>query len=366
MTTNRAFIKAYRHDAAQATPSGPAITGAMRPAATAIGASIEYVAAATDCGATPLAASLRPAQALAGSIDVLPPSVQAFVDTTLGAPVRPAEQRQPAARPVQQAARRVDRPAAEKRPLSAYIGRQRAVQPAVHRAEDAQALRPGTTVASFRWPALCRTLSLECRAELDRVADRLLAHAAEGRSVIGLVGLFAGQGCTTAMIALAARLAIRKHKVLLVDGDFRRPQLAPQFDVVPTAGWQEVLENAAPLSDALIRAADDGLDLLALSPNAAGDPLRLAAGRQIEVSAGLLRRTYDLVLVDLGAFFEHRSVVLELVRSMTIDAVLAVDGPDRSDPRDLSTIAERLGKIGCQLLGTIENRVAQPRAALHS
>lgn len=50
--------------------------------------------------------------------------------------------------------------------------------------------------------------------------------------------------------------------------------------------------------------------------------------------------------------------MLELVRKLPIDAALAVSQPDESDPRDLATLAEQIGLSGCELLGRIENRVA--------
>jgi hypothetical protein len=42
--------------------------------------------------------------------------------------------------------------------------------------------------------------------------------------------------------------------------------------------------------------------------------------------------------------------------------VVAVTGPEPADPRDMTTIAEYLEPLGCQLMGTIENRVAKPQA----
>jgi hypothetical protein len=47
---------------------------------------------------------------------------------------------------------------------------------------------------------------------------------------------------------------------------------------------------------------------------------------------------------------------------MGIDTVVAVVGPESADPRDMATITEYLEPLGCQLMGTIENRVAKPQA----
>jgi Mrp family chromosome partitioning ATPase len=187
----------------------------------------------------------------------------------------------------------------------------------------------------------------------------LRAQADAGHSLIGLMGLFPRVGATTAALCLAARAARLVRRTILVDGNFCRPRIATWLDVVPTVGWEEVLKHASPLADAVIRATDDKLDILALGPKAAKNPQPLAEGLQTAVSAGVLRHAYDLVLVDLGTFFDPTSqpLVLELARNMGIDTMVAVAGPEPADPRDMATVVEYLEPLGCQLMGTIQNRV---------
>ncbi len=361
MTTNKAFIKAYRHDAAQPAPTPPALAAARNAARAS--ATIQLVAAATTFESAASDQQLSSTPPFSESIDVLPPVATTFVGTTQT--VGDFHAVEAIASGTQQVANRIETLAGRKRPLSAYIGRQRAERVATIDSQSST-FRPGTTVASFRWPATCRTLAQRSKTELDAVADLLLAKAGQGKSIVGLVGLFSGCGSTTALLALAARLAIRKRRILLVDGNFHRPQLAASLDAVPTAGWQEVLAGAAPLADAVIRAADDCLDLLALGASTSEDPLRLIAGHEIESCASQIRCDYELALIDLGAFFDvaSRPIMLELVRKLGIDAALAVSQPDETDPRDLSTLAEQIGRSGCELLGRIENRVAKTQAKL--
>jgi Mrp family chromosome partitioning ATPase len=364
MTTNRAFIKAYRQDAAQSVPTPPALAGSPRTAAAA-SASIQLVASASDFQATDLGQLLSANAPLSESIDVLPPASAAFVGMTLQFDDVCASPAISTATADRVAVRTDERIAGRKRPLSDYIGRQPR-QPAPAIEPLGESFRPGTTVASFRWPSICRLLAQECRAELDGVADLLLSEAERGSSIIGMAGLFPRSGATTTLIALAARLALRKRRILLVDGNFQRPQLAASLDVVPTASWQEVLVGGAPLSDAIVRAADDSIDVLALELDSPEDVLRLVAGPQVEAGAGMIRRHYDLTLVDLGAFFDATSkpIMLELIRNMRIGAALAVALPEETDSRDLDTLADELGRSGCQLLGRIENRVATSQAKL--
>ena len=271
-TTNRAFIKAYRQDTANESPTGgnsPAILN--------------------QSGAPTRDAGMRTVSTA----------------TAVGGPARPTFD---------------PKRSGPKQPLSSFIARsQSPVQSA--ESEDANFLEPGTTVASFQWPKICRTLNQQSGPQLDRVADLLRAQASAGHSVVGVMGLFPRVGATTAALCLAARAAHRIRRMILADGNFCHPRVASWLDVVPTVGWEEVLKHSAPLADAVIRATDDNLDILALGPKATRNPQSLAGGLQAAVSAGVLRHAYDMVLVDLGTFFDPASqpVVLELVRNLGID-----------------------------------------------
>lgn len=312
-TTNRAFIKAYRQDAAEDSPTGgSAPTILNKNAAATRGATVDAVSTATS----------------------------------VSSPVRPNFEPQRSG---------------PKRPLSTFIAR---TQVAAAPAQNAEAnfLVPGTTVASFQWPKICRTLNQQTGPQLDRVADVLRTQADAGHSLIGVMGLFPRVGATTATLCLASRAARRVQRAIVVDANLCRPRIASWLEVVPTVGWEEVLKHASPLADAVIRATDDNLDLLALGEKPAKNLQPLAKGLQAAVSAGVLRHAYDLVLIDLGTFFDPTSqpVVLELVRNMGIDTVIAVAGPESADPRDMATITEYLEPLHCQLMGTIENRTPQP------
>jgi Mrp family chromosome partitioning ATPase len=192
------------------------------------------------------------------------------------------------------------------------------------------------------------------------VADLLLDQVALGHSTFGVLSLFPKGGCTTTAFCLAANLARRNQRVVLVEGGFYTPRLAQWLDVVPTASWQEVIETNAPITDSLVHSVDERLDVLLLSGNSPTDPLLLAGSPQAMNTAELLRKRYELALVDLGSYFDPRSqpVALELARSMGIESALIVAGPNPIDARDLATVEENLNHSGCEILGIIENRVA--------
>jgi Mrp family chromosome partitioning ATPase len=324
-TINQAFIKAYRKDEAQPTPASPAMA---TPARTNAAAAIEKPAAAKSATVT---AGER--SALYGPRPGAASGTNNSGDSTTTVP-----------------------PISEKRPLSSFIASTGIARLNTEPA-DGDFFRPGTTVASFQWPAVCRTLSRQCGNELNHVADLLSTHAAAGRSLVGILGLKRFEGATTIALCLAQRLAGRRKRTILVDANFRHAEVASLLETEPTAGWQEVLTRGTPLTDAAIRATDDRLDLLALGGRMPSDLLRAVTGLQAVVTAGVLRHAYEHVIFDLGAYLDAASqpVALELVRNMGIDAVVAVTRPRAAIQPEIGTLADQLSRCGCDLLGTIEN-----------
>ncbi len=317
-TTNRAFIKAYRHDAAQQDAGVEPIIAAENTPSARVANAAAMVAAARSAQRGPTRAGLQSAP--------------------------------------------------ERRPLSSFLTHTSPIEEAGPETSDdarTEVLRPGTTVASFEWPAVCRVLLQQSGPQLDHVIRIMLARAKAGNSLLGVLGMFPRGGATTAALCLASRAAGQGQRVILADGNFRSPRLASLLEAAPTAGWEEVLKHSAPLADAVIHATEDRLDLLALGKRPVKDPQPLVGGLQAAVTAGVLRHAYDLVIVDLGTFFDPVSqpTVIELISNLGVDATVAIAGPEPADPRDLATITEHLGRSGCELLGVIENRVPKPKAA---
>lgn len=350
-TTNKAFIKAYRHDDPQRPLTQPPAPTVMSERA----ARAQATAAANAAGPS-TSNSIFGNQPAAGS---MPDARAPYASTTT-----PNMRRVSTPGPVR-----------EKRPLSSFIepppsmlespSPESIPELRIDDTDEDSGFRPGTTIASFQWPAVCRTLLQKTGPQLDQVTRLLWTRAAEGKSLIGVFTLFAGGGATTTAQCLALRAAARGGRILVGDANFRTPHLAQSLEAVPTAGWEEVLKNSSPLADAVIHSTDDNIDVLALGPRPAKDPHALASGLQATATAGMLRHAYELALLDLGTFFDpaSQSVLLELVRNMGLDAAVAVAGHGPADPRDIVTINEYFAHTECEFLGIIENRVAKPYAA---
>jgi len=267
---------------------------------------------------------------------------------------------------------RVHQPNVEKRPLSSFTNQSYEPSPlgvspkTQHHAPGT--LRATTTVTAFRWPRVCQVLNSQCAERFQGAVDALLAEADAGRPLCGVLGLHAGQGCTTTLLCLAWQVAARNRRVIVLDANFAAPQLATRLGVEVRAGarqdrapggraWQDILERGVPIAEAVVHSKADRIDLLPLDDRPTNGP-RLAAGLQPAITAGVLLDAYDLVLVDLGAILEplSQASILELVRNMRIDSTVVVTAPQPTDPHELDLVGQLLSQRGCRLLGTIENR----------
>ena len=211
----------------------------------------------------------------------------------------------------------------------------------------------------FDWPEVCRTLDDGAEGQIGRLADALEAGLGQGRKVVGLGGLRRGEGCTTLLLCAARQLARRGWNVLIVDADTDDPRLASRLGLAPEAGWQDVAAGRVPLDEAVIESVEDRLALLPCCGHVA--ERRAAGGDQPAVIAELqtLRRSYDLVLVDLGppgAAADGEDLPAEAVAG-AIDAVVLVHDVRSTSPEELARLQERLAAAGIAQAGVAENFV---------
>jgi len=142
----------------------------------------------------------------------------------------------------------------------------------------------------------------EC--EQYRTLRTQLFHAAEKKQtqVVVITSALAGEGKTATALNLALAIAQSKeHRVLVIDGDLRRPNVASYLGLSARAGerigFGEVLTGKADALGPIVCLDDLELYVLPVAAAAANPTELLSSGRLVE-TIGELREYFDFIIVD--------------------------------------------------------------------
>lgn len=191
-------------------------------------------------------------------------------------------------------------------------------------------------------------------AESYRQVSSLIAKAMDrsGHRTLLLVGGLPEAGTTTVATNLAAAAAAAGRKVMIVDGNFRRPRLADVMGVSgDDPGLGDLLAGAASLEEA-IRTTEYGIDVVTAGRPANRAFERLNNGEFDSVMAEL-RTRYDLVLVDAPPAVVAGDA---LVLANKLDAAVLVVRANQEQRGLVARVINQLMDANCEQLGVILNR----------
>jgi len=224
--------------------------------------------------------------------------------------------------------------------------------------------QPDTEVKQFsQFPLATVMLSPECKlvcvtdgeslaAEKFRYFGVRLRHLQQKRHFNRLLvtSSLPEEGKSTVAANLAVILAARdQQKILLLDGDLRRPTLARQFGLGKRPGLSDWLQaETSPVMN-ICRLESLGFWLLpAGSPPA--EPLALLQSDKLSVLMDQLKSWFDWIVIDSPPVLPlgDTSVWMRLC-----DAILLVTRPGRTEKRQLQRTLEALEQP--KLLGALVN-----------
>lgn len=163
--------------------------------------------------------------------------------------------------------------------------------------------------------------------------------------VIVVSSALPGEGKTTVASNLAIALAQANHRVLLVDGDMRRPRLHDVFEVDNRVGLSEILAGKTMLT--IRETKVPGLFLL---PSGGIKDANLLFAPAVGELLTRLRTEFDMIVMDTPPLLQMPDA---RVLGRHSDAVILVVRAEQTT-RDAAKLArERLHEDGTYLIGTI-------------
>lgn len=161
------------------------------------------------------------------------------------------------------------------------------------------------------------------------------------------------EGKTSTAINLALSLAQAGSKVLLVEGDLRRPRAAQRLGYDAAVGVTSVLVGKVKLADAIQSDAATGLDFLAAGP-VPPNPAELLQSQSMSDLLAELRPLYDVVLIDAPPLLPVTDAALLAAKA---DGALLVLRHGKVTRDQLRISVERLEQVDATLTGLVINRV---------
>lgn len=160
-----------------------------------------------------------------------------------------------------------------------------------------------------------------------------------------------GEGKSTTATNLAIAYAQSGKRVLLVDGDLRKPSLAEVFGAKHKPGFTDILRRSAALEEVAQRTPVEKLFLLSSgsTPGNAGELLSADLLREFLVEA---RSAYDVVVFDSSPLL---AVSDPSVLATFADAILLVVSAGKTRVQEIEQSQDILNNVGIKITGVILN-----------
>lgn len=192
------------------------------------------------------------------------------------------------------------------------------------------------------------------RAEAFRRLRTSLQYATIGAKNSALVVTSAGPGEGKSNVAanLAITLAETGARVIVVDGDLRRPMLARNFGLIGSTGLTDILAGRAELRDVVQTYGEYNLDVLAagaIPPN----PSELLGSRAMKELINDLTAHYDFVVIDAPPSL----LVADAAILSSLASVLLVAAVGKARKTEIAASVRSLEAVNAHILGAIATMV---------
>ncbi|MCS6803580.1 MAG: polysaccharide biosynthesis tyrosine autokinase [Acidobacteriota bacterium] len=180
----------------------------------------------------------------------------------------------------------------------------------------------------------------------------LLSNAERPPRTILFTSSSPGEGKTTTAVNMALSLAQTGARVIVVDGDLRKPGLHKMFRMKNQHGLCTYLTQAVDLGSVIEHNRFENLSVIPSGP-IPPNPSELLSSSKMREAITLLSQQYDFVVIDSPPVSTPDALIL----STMVDGVIMVIRCGRT-PRDLVHRAKQsLDDVNAKIFGVVLNRV---------
>lgn len=162
-----------------------------------------------------------------------------------------------------------------------------------------------------------------------------------------------GDGKTTIAANLAHCFSQAEKKVLLVDGDMRRPSVHTALDIPDQPGLSNALQNQLLPQDVAFTLNNNDIMVIpagVLPPN----PTELLTSKRMGQLVKKFGEFADVTIIDAPPYLVTDSIVL----APQTDGVVIVLKPGHTREKTAKEMREQLNRSGAKLIGVVFNRVS--------
>ncbi len=162
------------------------------------------------------------------------------------------------------------------------------------------------------------------------------------------------EGKTTLAINLATSLARAGKKILLIDGDLRKPDIRRILNLPKNSRGLEDVLKGKNFENAVHSVPSEGFDVLAANSQNRSDSFELLSQPHINEYLNLTSQKYDHVIIDTPPILAFPDALLW---AKIADGVILTSFAGHTEEQDLKETLGRLAQIKVRILGTVLNNV---------
>ncbi|PSL40691.1 capsular exopolysaccharide synthesis family protein [Planomicrobium soli] len=165
------------------------------------------------------------------------------------------------------------------------------------------------------------------------------------------------EGKSTAAANLAVVFAQEGKKVLLIDGDMRKPTTHHTFHMSNSQGLSSVLTRQASIEDAVHQTLVERLDLLTCGP-IPPNPAELIASQSMTALIEQLKGLYDLIIFDAPPVL---SVADAQILASKCEGTILVVNSGKTEKESALKAKEAIASSNSRLIGAVLNNFVPPK-----